>query len=152
MASTFKQGPQDLPPKGGYAPIQIERIQLRTIIGGRLGIGLFLLSSATGCYLYFLRYKQVKKHQVEMRSSRLAIQPLLQAERDRALLKQLIIGQKEEADLMKVIPTWEVGTFFGEPIYHTKPKDEFREPDFEELVIHSDPKSYYQHQKKFIFL
>lgn len=35
MASASKTGPQDLPPKGGYAPIQIQRINLRTIIGGK---------------------------------------------------------------------------------------------------------------------
>lgn len=34
MTTTAKLGPQDLPPKGGYAPYQIERIHLRNIIGG----------------------------------------------------------------------------------------------------------------------
>jgi hypothetical protein len=35
---------QDLPPKGGYSPIQTERIKLRTILGGKM-INLSLISS-----------------------------------------------------------------------------------------------------------
>lgn len=35
MASKAKMGPQDMPPKGGYGPIQIERIKLRSIISGK---------------------------------------------------------------------------------------------------------------------
>lgn len=34
MIGTVKLGPQDLPPEGGYSPIQIERVKLRRVIGG----------------------------------------------------------------------------------------------------------------------
>lgn len=32
MASKHKSGPQDLPPKGGYNPIQTTRVAVRRII------------------------------------------------------------------------------------------------------------------------
>lgn len=35
MAAAPKMGPQDMPPPGGYGPIQIERIKLRKIISGK---------------------------------------------------------------------------------------------------------------------
>jgi NADH dehydrogenase (ubiquinone) 1 alpha subcomplex subunit 13 len=35
-------------------------------------------------YLYYLNCKDVKRHEIEMRSSRLAMYPMLLAERDRA--------------------------------------------------------------------
>lgn len=34
MTTTAKIGPQDLPPKGGYKPFQIDRVKLRTLLGG----------------------------------------------------------------------------------------------------------------------
>ena len=145
MTTTAKVGPQDLPPKGGYAPYQIERIHLRNVIGGKTGIGIFLACTFTGCYGYYLTYKGIKKNDIEMRSSRLAITPLLYAERDRSLLKQMRRVRDEESDLMKNIPGWEVGTFFGEPIFHTIPKDEYVEPTLQELVAHTHPNEYDAH-------
>lgn len=34
MNATTKKFTQDLPPKGGFHPIQTERVPLRTLIGG----------------------------------------------------------------------------------------------------------------------
>lgn len=56
----------------------------------------------------------------------------------------------EEADLMKNVPAWEVGTFFGEPIYHTIPKDEFVNPSLNELVVHSDTRKYEAHMYRHV--
>ena len=145
MTTTAKVGPQDLPPKGGYAPYQIERIHLRKVLGGKTGIAIFFACTFGGFYGYYLTYKGIKRREIEMRSSRLAILPLLYAERDRALMKQMRLVRDEEADLMKNIPGWEVGTFFGEPVYHTIPKGDYVEPSFQELVAHSDPNDYGAH-------
>lgn len=63
-----------------------------------------------------------------MRSAKISLLPLLFAERDREFLKQLRINRDEEAKLMKNVPGWEVGTWYGEPIFKTLPKDELIEP------------------------
>ena len=85
-----------------------------------------------------------------MRSARLAILPLLYAEMDRSTLKQMRLVRDEEADLMKNIPSWEVGTFFGEPVYHSIPKDEYVKPSLEELVAHSNVKDYEAHIYRYV--
>ncbi|XP_076184082.1 NADH dehydrogenase (ubiquinone) B16.6 subunit [Ptiloglossa arizonensis] len=139
MTTTAKIGPQDLPPKGGYKPFQIDRVKLRTLLGGRLGIALFLGCTCTGFTLYSINYKDIRRNTIEMRSARLALQPMLEAERDRALLKYLRRIRDEEADLMKDVPGWEVGTLFGEPVYHTIPEDQYQEPFYDELILHADP-------------
>ena len=48
-----------------------------------------------------------------------ALEPMLLAERDRELLKQLRKNRAAEAELMKDVPGWEVGTWFGQPVYRT---------------------------------
>ncbi|XP_029039387.1 NADH dehydrogenase [ubiquinone] 1 alpha subcomplex subunit 13 [Osmia bicornis bicornis] len=141
MVATIKLGPQDLPPEGGYSPIQTERIKLRRVIGGRLGIALFYTVSIGASYLYYLNLRDVRRSEIEMRSSRLAIYPLLEAERDRALLKHMRRLRDEEADLMKNYPNWEVGTFFGEPVFY-KDRPECFEPRFFDTVVFSNPKDY----------
>ncbi|XP_078053271.1 NADH dehydrogenase (ubiquinone) B16.6 subunit [Augochlora pura] len=140
MATAAKSGPQDMPPKGGYTPYQIERVPLRTVMGGRLGFAIFLTSTFGGFYLYALTYRDIKKNNLEMRSARHALQPMLEAERDRAILKHMRLIRKEETDLMKNFPGWKVGEFFGEPIFKSLPEDTYIEPNFFELTAHSDPK------------
>lgn len=40
---------------------------------------------------------------------------------------------------MKDYPGWVVGTYFGEPIFHTLPEDTLVEPRSTEYLIHADP-------------
>lgn len=56
-----------------------------------------------------------------MRSARLAVYPMLLAERDREYLKQLRKNRDAEAELMKDVPGWEV-IFFR--IYNTNTNSE----------------------------
>jgi hypothetical protein len=49
------------------------------------------------------------------------------AETDRIYLKHLRALRDEERELMKDVPGWQVGTLFGEPIYH-KQKRQFVMP------------------------
>ncbi|XP_031843684.1 NADH dehydrogenase (ubiquinone) B16.6 subunit [Nomia melanderi] len=131
---------QDLPPKGGYAPFEYERIPLRGLMKGRTAAVLLTGVSVLGYCLYGLNYKKVRIETIEMMSAKFAIQPLLEAERDRAILKLMKRAQAEEADLMKNYAGWNTGKLFDEPVYKTLPKDTHVEPMIEELVIHSDPK------------
>lgn len=66
--------------------------------------------TAGATYLYSLNCKSVKKDRVENRSGRLAILPVLVAERDREYLKQLRRNRDEEEELMKNVEGWEVNT------------------------------------------
>lgn len=59
-------------------------------------------------YLYYLNYKQIVRDEIEMRSAKMAIYPMLLAERDREFLKQLRRNRDAEAELMKDVPGWEV--------------------------------------------
>ncbi|KAK2583373.1 hypothetical protein KPH14_009364 [Odynerus spinipes] len=133
---------QDLPPKEGYRPFQIDRIPLRTWVTGRAALFGVLASTIVGHYIYFLNWKDEHRHILEMRSSRFALKPLLLAERDRAFLKQLKRNREEEKELMKYYPSWKVGTYYGEPIYRSLPEDQLVEPDAYEYYAHSHPDHY----------
>ncbi|XP_043286503.1 NADH dehydrogenase [ubiquinone] 1 alpha subcomplex subunit 13 [Venturia canescens] len=137
MATAAKTGPQDLPPPGGYQTIPTERTRLKSVIGWKTGIAAFVVTNVFGWIVYSIKYRDYKRRQIEMRSARLALIPILWAERDRAFLKQTIKNRDEEADLMKDYPGWEVGTYFGEPIYKTVPEDTFIVPQLNEYAVHA---------------
>lgn len=61
-----------------------------------------------GLYLYYINYKKILKHEIELRSSKMAIYPMLLAERDREYLKQLRRNRDAERELMKDVKGWEV--------------------------------------------
>ncbi|KOX79416.1 NADH dehydrogenase [ubiquinone] 1 alpha subcomplex subunit 13 [Melipona quadrifasciata] len=134
------KGPQDLPPKGGYVPFQIERIKLRSIVTGKLGIGIFIVTNIIGMPMYMHSWLRERKLIIEAKSRELATLPILFAENDRAMLKQLKHVRELEADVMKDFPYWEVGTFFGEPIYEDAQPDTYIKPIAEELFVFTDPK------------
>jgi len=123
MATTAKARPykQDLPPKGGYAPITFKRIPAQQIMKDRWWLGAFIVYQ-TGALIYMKHaLNQEKKLRVEERSVELALQPLLLAERDRGLIKFLKKQRDQEEDLFSDVPDWEVGTFYGTPVYKTVP-------------------------------
>lgn len=62
-------------------------------------------------YLYNLNYKQLVRDQIEMRSAKMAIYPMLLAERDREYMKQLRRNRDAEAELMRDVPGWEVSIY-----------------------------------------
>ncbi len=134
---------QDLPPKGGYSPINFKRIPARQVVNGKLTykghcffndfmnwtfpakilFGGFIASNLIGLW-DFLRWKRNRAlEKVEMQSAKLALEPMLQAERDRAFLKHARKLREYEAELMKDVPGWEVGTWFGQRLYPGQPED-----------------------------
>uniref|UniRef100_A0A2M4C2Q1 NADH dehydrogenase [ubiquinone] 1 alpha subcomplex subunit 13 n=1 Tax=Anopheles marajoara TaxID=58244 RepID=A0A2M4C2Q1_9DIPT len=132
---------QDLPPKGGYQNIPFARVPAKTYFRGWQMIAGYAGISTVGLYLYWLNVKENHRNEIEMRSARNVIYPLLLAERDREYLKQLRRNRDEEADLMKNVEGWEVGTWYGEPVFKTLPKDKLVEPTFQEFYVHTDYKS-----------
>lgn len=65
--------------------------------------------TAAGLYVYYLTHKEIKRDEIEMRSAKHAIFPLLLAERDREYLKQIRRNRDEEASLMANVEGWKVG-------------------------------------------
>ncbi|XP_056644308.1 NADH dehydrogenase [ubiquinone] 1 alpha subcomplex subunit 13 [Diorhabda carinulata] len=131
---------QDMPPPGGYKPIHFKRVPAKTFFGGWAIIGGYLGMTAGAAYLYYLNVKAVKARELEMRCVSLAIYPMLLAERDREFLKQLRRNRDEERELMKNVEGWKVGTWYGEPIYKTKPTDHLVDPMFFDYYVHSSYK------------
>ncbi|KAL0113974.1 hypothetical protein PUN28_011350 [Cardiocondyla obscurior] len=138
-AATTGKKMQDLPPKGGYGPIQIERVKLRTILGAKSTMAIFLTTTVVGFYAYYENHKLVRRQQIEKRSARMALLPTLLAERDRAVLKQMRRNRDLEAELMKDVDRWEVGTYYGEPIFFLDDENQFRDPLYWEHFAHADP-------------
>lgn len=98
--------------------------------------------TAGAAYLYILNCGEVNKRELEMRSADFAIFPLLLAERDREYLKQLRRNRDEESKLMANVEGWKVGTWYGEPIYKTRPAEELVEPLISEYYVHADLKEF----------
>lgn len=96
-------------------------------------IAAYLGITGAGLYVYYLTHKEITRDAIEMRSGRHAILPLLLAERDREYLKQIRRNRDEEANLMANVADWKVGTWYGEPIYKTKPADKFYDPSYKEF-------------------
>ncbi|XP_072400325.1 NADH dehydrogenase [ubiquinone] 1 alpha subcomplex subunit 13 [Diabrotica undecimpunctata] len=133
---------QDMPPQGGYNPINFKRVPAKTLFGGWALIGGYIGMTAGAAYLYYLNVKAVKTRELELKGASLALYPILMAERDREYLKQLRRNRDEERELMKNVEGWKTGTWYGEPIYKTKDKDTLIHPVFHEYYIHSSYKDY----------
>lgn len=48
-------------------------------------------------------------------------------------------NRDEEAKLMKNVERWEVGTYYGEPIFFLDDENQYRDPLFIEHFAHTDP-------------
>jgi len=133
---------QDMPPSGGYKKIPFSRIPAKTYLSGVQIIGSYIAVTAAGLFVYYLTAKQIKREEIEIRSAENCIYPLLVAERDREFLKQLRRNRDEEERLMKNVKGWEVGTWYGEPIFKTISDDILINPTFKEFYVHTDYKSF----------
>ncbi|XP_004873510.2 NADH dehydrogenase [ubiquinone] 1 alpha subcomplex subunit 13 isoform X4 [Heterocephalus glaber] len=106
---------QDMPPPGGYGTIDYKRNLPRR---GLSGYSMFALGIGTLLYGYWNMIKwnrERRRLQIENLEARLALLPLLQAERDRRVLRMLRENLEEEAIIMKDVPGWKV----GESMFHT---------------------------------
>ena len=128
---------QDLPPKGGYAPINYKRIPAKSVLNAPLIYGGLFASMIYGYYQYKRGMRQVFKEEIEMKSASLAITPLMLAERDREYLKQLRKNRDAEEKLMSDVEGWEVGTFYGHKVYKTL-GDQLPMMGWDEFYIHTN--------------
>lgn len=74
-------------------------------------IAAYLGITAASGYIYYLTWKEIYHDEIEMRSGRLALAAMLQAERDREYLKQIRRNRDEEESLMANVKGWKVRSF-----------------------------------------
>ncbi|XP_012596880.1 NADH dehydrogenase [ubiquinone] 1 alpha subcomplex subunit 13 [Microcebus murinus] len=106
---------QDMPPPGGYGPIDYKRNLPRRGLSGysmlAIGIGTLLFG-----YWSITKWNRERRRLlIEDLEARIALLPLLQAESDRRVLQMLRENLEEEAIIMKDVPDWKV----GESVFHT---------------------------------
>ncbi|KAJ7308243.1 hypothetical protein JRQ81_008768 [Phrynocephalus forsythii] len=114
-AGAARKVKQDMPPPGGYGPIDYKRHMPRRGLSGyslfAIGFGIFTY----GWYSLAKWNRERKRLQIEDLEGQIAILPLLMAEEDRRMLRMLRENFEEEAKIMKDVPGWQV----GESRYHT---------------------------------
>lgn len=132
---------QDMPPVGGYSPVIYHRVPPRVInVWWKVGVGFgVMIASWAG----FIQQKRKTNYErIEMNCGRIALMPMLRAESDRAMLKQIKKNRDLEAEVMKNVKGWEVGMLKKEPIYHTVDLDEFFKPSSIEYYMHAGLKQF----------
>ncbi|XP_055325678.1 NADH dehydrogenase [ubiquinone] 1 alpha subcomplex subunit 13 [Sitodiplosis mosellana] len=133
---------QDLPPPGGYNPINFKRVQLKPILSAKLMFAGYAALTAGAYYMYYLTDQKITREEIEMRSCRNVMLPIVFAERDREYLKQIRRNRDEEARLMANVEGWKVGTWFGEPVYKTVKSDDWIDPSIQEFYCHTAHKHF----------
>ncbi|XP_068127374.1 NADH dehydrogenase [ubiquinone] 1 alpha subcomplex subunit 13 [Hyperolius riggenbachi] len=117
---------QDMPPPGGYGPIDYKRNLPRR---GFSGYTLFALGIGTMAYGFWSLCwwnRERRRLWIEDLESRIALMPLIQAEDDRRVLRILRKNLEQEAIIMKDVPGWKV----GENVFHN---DRWATPTLNEL-------------------
>merc|ERR1712212_148740 len=132
---------QELPPPGGYEKIVYQRVLPKRYMTGFKILGLFVGLHFIALYYYYSTVRpRDRARKLEQASSKLALQPFLMAERDRMHLKRGRQNMEYETELMKDVKGWEVGKWYDEPIYVTRPADEFNYAMDHELNAFTDGK------------
>jgi len=129
---------QDMPPEGGYAKIYTQRTfpRVGSKTGKRFGLAMAVLFGL-GVFKQKNYFKAQMRWTVEQNDVKLVMNVFQYAERDRLWLKFLRRNREEERALMKDVPGWRVGTFYGEPIFYTLPPDNWWDPTWPEIQAHT---------------
>lgn len=114
---------QDMPPPGGFGSINIGRIEPRVFMRQSLWWAVLFAASYNGMFVIREWKQRQRVIKIEQAEHFIAASPFVIAEQERAFLRALRIARDEERELTKDIPGWEVGTFYGQPIYMTQPPD-----------------------------
>lgn len=121
----------------------MKRVPARVLLSGYRLFGLYFAFTGFSWYILKTQYIRKKLLEVEAADGYNAIQPLTLAEQDRLYLKQLKKNREEERELMKNVPGWVVGTYFGEPVYKTVSPNFHVDPVADEYYAHTHPKEAY---------
>lgn len=114
---------QDLPPVGGYEPVQWKRNLPSRGFRPKVWLGLMIGICGYGFYKTIEAIHERRELQREKVWSRIYIMPLLQAETDRDTVRRDYADKAIEAEIMKDVPGWDV----NKGVYHD---GRFRTPTF----------------------
>lgn len=130
---------QEMPRKGGYSPIVYQRNALKPLLP--LWFKVIVGTAAVGYGWWgFSKAKVLREwERVERFSAFISLLPLYKAEKDRNLLRHLRNNRDYEAELMKDVEGWEVGTLHGEKLFKTLGPDEWVDPAWAEVYAHASP-------------
>ncbi|XP_063781179.1 NADH dehydrogenase [ubiquinone] 1 alpha subcomplex subunit 13 [Pseudophryne corroboree] len=126
---------QDMPPPGGYGPVDYKRNLPRR---GYSGYTMFAIGIGVTIFGYWRlgRWNRERRRlYIEDLETRVALLPLFQAESDRRILRVLRENLEQEAIIMKDVPGWKV----GESVFHT---DRWVTPTLNELYNLRPKKDY----------
>ncbi|CAJ0927516.1 unnamed protein product, partial [Mesorhabditis belari] len=132
---------QEMPPQGGYQKFNFHRTFPKLVWRPYLAISVGTAITLVGSYYALWRKKWYITEKFEDVELNTAMQPFLTAERDRYWLKLLAKNRDLEAEIMKDVPGWKVGTWYGEPVYFTI-GEKWWDPTPIEVFAHSHPKAY----------
>ena len=114
---------QDLPPIGGYEPIQWKRHLPSRGFRPKVWFGLLLGICSYGFYKTIQSIQERRELQREKVWARIHLMPLLQAETDRDLVRRHYSDKAIESKIMANVPGWDV----NENVYND---GRFRSPTF----------------------
>ncbi|MFH4982371.1 hypothetical protein AB6A40_009080 [Gnathostoma spinigerum] len=132
---------QDMPPPGGYRKFNWNRTFPKVVWKPGLVVGFFFGTGVYGVFQAFAQKRHAITEKFEDVDIQAAMQPFLTAERDRKWLKLLKKNRDLENEVMKDVPGWKTGTWYGEPVYFTL-GDKWWDPGMEEVFVHSDRHRY----------
>ncbi|KAI1722516.1 GRIM-19 protein [Ditylenchus destructor] len=129
---------QDMPPPGGYDDFNFHRTFAKASWWWRPKIA---VPAIVGIYVYgYYAYRAWNKHMINEKFEDTdifnAMDPFLSAERDRYWLKLLKKNLELENEVMKDVPGWKAGTWYGEPVFFTL-GDKWWDPHYFEVYTHS---------------
>uniref|UniRef100_A0AC34RQU5 NADH dehydrogenase [ubiquinone] 1 alpha subcomplex subunit 13 n=1 Tax=Panagrolaimus sp. JU765 TaxID=591449 RepID=A0AC34RQU5_9BILA len=131
---------QDMPPEGGYRKFNWNRTYPKIVWRPGIIIPTLVGCAAFGTYQGYAQKKHRQTEKFEDNDIMNAIQPFLTAERDRRWIKILKKNREIENELMKDVPGWKTGTWYGEPVYFTL-GDKWWDPGQLEVFAHSPRKA-----------
>ncbi|KAF5401182.1 NADH dehydrogenase [ubiquinone] 1 alpha subcomplex subunit [Paragonimus heterotremus] len=128
---------QEMPPPGGFSPINVLGKAPKRPINGFLTIaGLYACTFVGLSYQSWLKNKLAERDREE-EEVRIALSPFVFAEQERMYLKQIRRNRDYEKELMADVPGWKVGHWHDVPVYHN-PRGLWCDPSVDEFYAHTN--------------
>ncbi|TKR63418.1 hypothetical protein L596_027253 [Steinernema carpocapsae] len=121
MTSNSEAPKQDMPPPGGYRKFNFARTFPKVVWRPGVMVGVIAGCTTYGAFQTYMHKKHNQTEKFEDVDIHNAMEPFLTAERVNleAWLKLLKKNRDLENEVMKNVPGWVTGTWYGEPVYYT---------------------------------
>uniref|UniRef100_A0A0K0F8X8 NADH dehydrogenase [ubiquinone] 1 alpha subcomplex subunit 13 n=1 Tax=Strongyloides venezuelensis TaxID=75913 RepID=A0A0K0F8X8_STRVS len=136
LIMSSKDFKQEMPPPGGYRNFNFSRTYAKQLFRPGLVSGIIAGCTLYGIYQSYMIRKHIVTEKFEDVDIQNAMEPFLVAERDREWLRFLKKNRDLENEIMKDVPGWKTGTWYGEPVYFTL-GDKWWDPSIIEAYAHS---------------